>query len=30
MHAEQSQSQHLAIYAAANNNIWIRGAELKG
>lgn len=28
--AEQSQSQHLAIYAAANNNIWIRWAELKG
>ncbi len=27
---QPSQSQHLAIYATANNNIWIRGAELKG
>lgn len=25
-----SQSQHLAVYAAANDNIWIRGAELEG
>lgn len=28
--AEQSPSQHLAIDTAANDNIWIRGAELKG
>lgn len=28
--AEQSNRQHLAIYAAANDNIWIGRAELKG
>lgn len=30
MHVEQIQSQHLAIYAASSQNIWIGGAELKG
>ena len=25
-----SLGQHLAIHAAANDNIWIRGAELEG